>query len=61
MHSLSSYLHHVREEFAHITWPTKRTAAHHTLVVIVIAAAITLVVAVTDLLLGQLVNSVLGV
>lgn len=46
--NLISYLKHVREEFAHIVWPSNRTAVGHTLVVIFIALVIALIVAVLD-------------
>ncbi len=55
-----TYLKHVREEFAHIVWPTNRTALAHTLVVIFIAVAITVLVGLLDYAFGSVVSSVAG-
>ncbi|MHB8660855.1 MAG: preprotein translocase subunit SecE [Minisyncoccota bacterium] len=55
-----TYLKHVREEFAHIVWPTNRTAIAHTLVVIFIAVAITVLVGVLDYAFGSVVSHVAG-
>ncbi len=60
MTSLLSYLKHVREEFAHIVWPTNRTAIAHTLVVVLIAAAIALLVGVLDGAFSAVVSRVAG-
>ncbi|MFZ3043727.1 MAG: preprotein translocase subunit SecE [Minisyncoccia bacterium] len=60
MTSPFTYLKHVREEFAHIVWPSNRTALAHTLVVIFIAAAIALIVALLDYVFGLGVNRVIG-
>ncbi|MDO8231880.1 MAG: preprotein translocase subunit SecE [bacterium] len=60
MYSPFTYLKHVREEFAHIVWPTSRTAIAHTLVVIVIAVAIALIVSLLDFGFGQIVSRVAG-
>ena len=56
-----TYLKHVREEFAHIVWPTNRTAVSHTFVVIFIAAAIALLVGVLDYVFGLGVSHFAGV
>jgi len=56
MNALVTYLRHVREEFAHIVWPPRRTAVAHTLVVIFIAAAIALLVGLLDYAFGSLVS-----
>lgn len=61
MNALTTYFTHVRNEFAHIVWPTRRTAVAHTLVVIVIAVVITVVVTIADYLLGGAVSRVVGV
>lgn len=61
MPSPLTYLKHVREEFAHIVWPTSRTAIGHTLVVIFIALAIALVVGLLDYVFGLVVNYIVGV
>jgi preprotein translocase SecE subunit len=55
-----AYLRHVREEFAHITWPTGKTAVAHTLVVLVIAALIAVFVGALDALLRVVVGFVAG-
>jgi preprotein translocase SecE subunit len=55
-----NYLRHVRAEFAHIVWPSTRTAVSHTLVVILIAAAITVLVGVLDYAFGGIVSRVVG-
>jgi len=60
MYSPFTYLKHVREEFAHIVWPTNRTAIAHTLVVIFIATVITLVVSLFDFGFGQIVSRITG-
>ncbi|MFA6414535.1 MAG: preprotein translocase subunit SecE [Candidatus Paceibacterota bacterium] len=61
MTSPFTYLKHVREEFAHINWPSNHTAISHTLVVIVIAVAIALLVSVLDFVFGLGVSRVTGV
>jgi len=61
MTSPFTYLKHVREEFAHIVWPTNRTAISHTLVVIFIAVAIALLVGILDYVFGLGVSRVTGV
>lgn len=55
-----TYLKHVREEFAHVVWPSSRTALAHTLVVIFIALAITLLVGALDYLFGLAVSTIAG-
>jgi len=59
MNALIAYLKHVREEFAHIVWPTSRTAVAHTLVVVCIAAIIALLVGLLDYVFGSAVSSVI--
>ncbi|MBU6388442.1 preprotein translocase subunit SecE [Patescibacteria group bacterium] len=60
MTSPFTYLKHVREEFAHIVWPTNRTAIAHTLTVIGIAIAIALLVGLLDYVFGLVVSHVAG-
>lgn len=60
MNALFTYLKHVREEFAHIVWPSNQTAIAHTLVVIFIAVAIALLVSVLDYLFGRVVSQIAG-
>ena len=55
-----TYLKHVREEFAHIVWPSTRTAVAHTLVVIGIAVIVTILVGVADYLFNAIVSSIIG-
>ena len=59
MTALFTYLKHVREEFAHIVWPTTHTAVAHTLVVISIAVIIALVVSLLDYFFGSVVNRII--
>lgn len=54
------YLKHVREEFAHIVWPTRRTALAHTLVVIVIGVLIAVLVGALDYAFSSAVSRVVG-
>ena len=58
MTSPFTYLKQVRDEFAHIVWPSNRTALAHTLVVIVIALAIALFVSLLDYAFGLVVSQV---
>jgi preprotein translocase SecE subunit len=60
MTSPLTYLKHVREEFAHVVWPTNRTAIAHTFVVIFIAVAIALLVGLLDYVFGLVVSHVAG-
>lgn len=60
MTSPFTYLKHVREEFAHVVWPSNHTALAHTLVVIFIAIAIALLVGLLDYLFGLMVSYVAG-
>ena len=59
MTSPFTYLKHVREEFAHIVWPTSRKAVAHTFVVIFIALAIALLVGLLDYVFGLGVSRVI--
>ena len=60
MSSLTTYFHHVREEFKHIVWPSHHKAIGHTLVVIVIATLITVLVTAADYILGGVVSNIVG-
>lgn len=60
MNALTSYLKHVRDEFAHIVWPTPRTALAHTLVVILIAAVIAVIVGASDYGFSSAVSHIVG-
>lgn len=55
-----TYLKHVREEFAHIVWPSNRTAIGHTLVVIFIATIMALLIGILDYLFGSVVSRIAG-
>lgn len=61
MTSPFTYLKHVRDEFAHIVWPTSRTAVAHTLVVIIIAVVIALLVGLLDFVFSSFVSQLTGV
>ena len=60
MAALITYLKHVREEFAHIVWPTSRTAVAHTLIVIFIAIVLAILVGLFDYLFSGVVNRIIG-
>ena len=60
MHAIITYLKHVREEFAHIVWPSRETAIAHTLIVVVIAAVMTVLVGMFDFLFGSVVARIIG-
>ncbi|MHB1769541.1 MAG: preprotein translocase subunit SecE [Minisyncoccota bacterium] len=60
MYALIAYLKHVREEFAHIVWPTPRTALAHTLVVIFIAVVMAVLIGLLDYFFGSVVSRVAG-
>ena len=60
MYALIAYLKHVREEFAHIVWPTNRTALAHTLVVIFIAVVMAVLIGLLDYLFGSVVSRIAG-
>jgi len=59
MNALISYLKHVREEFAHIVWPTNHTAIAHTLVVVCIAAVMAILIGLLDYAFGSTVNRII--
>ena len=61
MTALTTYLHHVREEFTHIVWPSRSTAIAHTLIVLLIAAIIAVWVGVLDYGFSLLVSRIVGV
>ena len=61
MNALTTYLHHVREEFTHIVWPSRERAIAHTLVVLLIAVVIALWVGVLDYLFSAGVSRFIGV
>jgi preprotein translocase SecE subunit len=60
MNALTSYLRHVREEFAHITWPTPREAIAHTLMIILVSAIVAVMVGLLDYAFTSAVSSVVG-
>ena len=60
MNALTTYLRNVRAEFAHIVWPSNRTAIAHTLVVVVIAIIVALFIGVIDFLLRTGVSAIVG-
>jgi preprotein translocase SecE subunit len=60
MISPATYLKQVRAEFAHIVWPSNRTAVAHALVIVFIAAVIALLVGVLDYVFGTGVNHLIG-
>ena len=58
--NLITYLKHVREEFAHIVWPTTRTAVGHTFVVIFIAIIMAIIVAALDYVFSGFVTGLIS-
>ena len=60
MHALTQYLKHVREEFTHIVWPTRRTAIAHSLVVVFIAAIVAALVGVLDFIFSGVVSRIIS-
>lgn len=48
MNSLITYLKNVRAELGHVVWPSRSTAAAHTVIIILISAAIALLLAGLD-------------
>ena len=60
MHTLTTYLRNVREEFRHIVWPSNRTAVAHTLVVVLIALLVALFVGVLDFAFRTGVSTIVG-
>lgn len=60
MTALITYLKHVREELAHVAWPTTRTAVAHTLVVILIVIIIAAMVGIFDYLFTGIVSRIVG-
>jgi len=58
--TMFTYLNHVRDELAHVTWPSTRQAVAHTLVVIVIAILIAVWVGVLDYVFTGLVSRAIG-
>ncbi|MGH7175106.1 MAG: preprotein translocase subunit SecE [Minisyncoccia bacterium] len=60
MNALTTYIRHVREEFRHLTWPSRQEAIAHTLMVILVSAIIAILVGVLDYAFGSFVSSVVG-
>lgn len=60
MTAITTYFKHVREEFAHIVWPSWETALAHTLVVVVIALLIAAWVGALDYVFGAAVSGIVG-
>lgn len=54
------FVQEVRQEVSKVTWPTRKEVWITTLMVLVMVALAAVFFLVTDLLLGQLVNMVLG-
>lgn len=60
MESLIRYLKNVRAEFAHITWPSRREAIGHTLIIVLITAITALVAAGLDALFTGVLRHFVG-
>lgn len=59
MNAALTYLKHVREEFTHIVWPTRRTAMGHLLVVVFIAIIMALVITLLDRIFALIVSKII--
>jgi preprotein translocase SecE subunit len=60
MNAFTTYLRHVREELAHVTWPTPREAIAHTLMIILISAIVAIMVGVLDYAFTSAVSAFIG-
>ena len=60
MKSLITYLKNVRAEFVHVTWPSRREAIGHTLIVVLITAITALLAAALDALFAGVLRNFLG-
>ena len=60
MNALTTYIRHVREELAHVTWPSPREAVAHTLMIVLISAIVALMVGLLDYLFASIVSNVVG-
>lgn len=60
MNAIATYLRHVREELAHVAWPSTRTAIGHTLVVIFISAVVVAFVGTLDYGFTTIVSRIVG-
>ena len=60
MNALTTYIRHVREELAHVTWPSPREAVAHTLMIVLVSALVALLVALLDYAFAAVVSHVVG-
>lgn len=60
MHALVSYLKHVRAEFDHVTWPSRKVAISHTLIVVLITAVTAILAAALDSLFTGVLRAFFG-
>ncbi|HVW82797.1 MAG TPA: preprotein translocase subunit SecE [Candidatus Paceibacterota bacterium] len=58
--NIATYLRHVREEFKHLTWPSRQEAIAHTLMVILVSAVVAALVGALDYALTSAVSAVVG-
>ena len=60
MESLTQYFKHVRAEFDHITWPSRKEAIAHTLIVVLVTAITALLAAALDTVFTGVLRNFLG-
>ena len=60
MHALVTYLKNVRAELVHVTWPSRRQALAHTLLVIALSLLTALLIALFDALFTGAVSRLVG-
>lgn len=60
MGTLIRYFKDVRAEFAHVTWPSRKEAIGHTLIVVLVTAITALLAAALDTLFTGILRSFLG-
>ncbi|MEJ0053653.1 MAG: preprotein translocase subunit SecE [bacterium] len=60
MTSLFSYLTHVRAELSHVTWPSRKEAIEHTLLVLFISLITALLIGALDYVFTTVVSYYVG-
>jgi preprotein translocase SecE subunit len=60
MNALITYLHHVRDELGHVSWPTWQEALGHTLMIILVSVITAALVGVIDYALTSAVSAIVG-
>jgi preprotein translocase SecE subunit len=57
MKQLASYLKNVRAELGHVVWPSRKTAASHTILIVLLSAFTAVFIALLDYALTGVVGS----